>query len=62
MSVQEYYYWLQIYFTIVMLCLQNVRKVHENILNVPAHDTWTYEYLSLAGTQCSVNIDDEIQF
>jgi hypothetical protein len=45
-----------------MLCLQNVRKVHENILNVPAHDTWTYEYLSLAGTQCSVNIDDEIQF
>jgi len=45
-----------------MLCLQSIRKVHANILNVRAHDTLTYECLSLAGTPCSVNIDDGIQF
>ena len=40
-----------------MLCLQSVRKVQANILNVRSHDTWTYECLSLASTPCSVNID-----
>jgi hypothetical protein len=45
-----------------MLCLQSVRMVHANILNLRAHDTLTHECLSLAGTPRSVNIDDGIQF